>query len=186
MQSSSGTYALLLRCSGPRRLDIGCLGTLIARQGVYVYIGSAFGPGGLSARVGHHRKVSARPRWHVDYLRSVTELQRCWYTSDPQCREHEWAAVLRELPGASIPVPGFGSSDCSCPSHLFYFPSTPSVRTFRHRLAVRYPGHQEVRVERVPTQQGPVKVPASNSLEQTGDSAPEVRDIRGVGSQKDP
>jgi len=161
MHSSSGTYALQLRCSAPRRLEIGRLGTLTTRQGVYVYVGSAFGPGGLSARVGHHRRVSSRPRWHVDYLRSVTELQGCWYTTDPQCREHEWATVLRELSGASIPLPGFGSSDCSCPSHLFYFPSTPSVRAFRRRLAVRCPGHQEVRAERVPTQPEPVEVPAN-------------------------
>jgi Uri superfamily endonuclease len=147
----SGTYALLLRCSVSHRLEIGRLGALTTRRGVYVYVGSAFGPGGLSARVGHHRGMSSRPHWHVDYLRSVAEPEGCWYTLDPRFREHEWAAVLGGLPGASIPMPRFGSSDCSCASHLFYFPSPPSVWTFRRRLAVRCPGHQKVRAERVPT-----------------------------------
>jgi Uri superfamily endonuclease len=151
MQSSSGTYALLLRCSVFNRLEVGRLGAMTTRHGVYVYVGSAFGPGGLSARVGHHRRVSSRPRWHVDYLRSVTELEECWYTSDPRRREHDWAAVLEEMPGASIPMPAFGSSDCSCPSHLFYFPSTPSLRTFRRRLVSRCPGRREVRSDRAPT-----------------------------------
>ena len=163
MQSSSGTYALLLRCSVTHRLEIGRLGTLTTRQGVYVYVGSAFGPGGLSARVGYHYKVASRPRWHVDYLRSVTEVQGCWYTLDPRYREHEWAEVLGALPGASIPRPCFGSSDWSCPSHLYYFASAPSVHTFRRRLAVSCPGHQRVQAERVPTHHGPVKVQTNQS-----------------------
>ena len=35
------------------------------------------------------------------------------------------AAVLAQLlrfPGAAIPAPGLGSSDCSCPSHLIHLP----------------------------------------------------------------
>ena len=31
---------------------------------------------------------------------------------------------LLELPGASVPVPGFGSSDCrACPAHLVALPA---------------------------------------------------------------
>ena len=145
MPVGPGTYALLLTSSTRRRVEIGRLGTLRTRRGVYVYVGSAFGPGGLSARVGHHLHVTPRPRWHMDYLRSVTAPHRCWYTLDPQRREHNWAKVLAGLPYAVIPIRGFGSSDCGCPSHLLYFPSNPNVRTFRRRLAVKCPDHQAVR-----------------------------------------
>jgi Uri superfamily endonuclease len=35
------------------------------------------------------------------------------------------------MPGASIPLPGFGSSDCECDTHLFRFEAIPSIRAFR-------------------------------------------------------
>ena len=39
--------------------------------------------------------------------------------------EHEWAEVLRNAPGAEIPVERFGSSDCNCAAHLFRFAESP-------------------------------------------------------------
>lgn len=46
-----GTYALILRSDSAARVRIGHLGVLAATRGYYVYIGSAFGPGGLAARL---------------------------------------------------------------------------------------------------------------------------------------
>jgi Uri superfamily endonuclease len=56
MSPRQGTYALVFTAKRKKRLIIGKLGTLTLQPGYYVYVGSAFGPGGLKARIGHHRK----------------------------------------------------------------------------------------------------------------------------------
>jgi Uri superfamily endonuclease len=133
MTAEGGAYALILFCSREELVQIGKLGPLQLRRGFYVYVGSAVGPGGVRARVAHHQKVSQRPHWHIDYLRPHTRLERIWYSHDRVRREHQWARVIHALRGASVPVPGFGSSDCKCMTHLFFFTRRPSFREFRQR-----------------------------------------------------
>ena len=123
---------------------MGALGAMTVRSGVYVYVGSAFGPGGLRARVGRHARGDGALHWHVDYLRAATALEAVWYTHDPERRECTWAAVFRALPGASVPVDGFGASDCTCPAHLVRFEAAPSVSTFRTRLRGECPDHERI------------------------------------------
>jgi Uri superfamily endonuclease len=96
-----GTYVLLLRCSSTRAVRVGRLGTLRLRPGCYVYIGSAYGPGGLLARIGHHRHRAQRPHWHIDYLRRYTRLESVWYACDVR-QEHVWAAKIAAMPGVSL------------------------------------------------------------------------------------
>ena len=128
MKPKGGTYALVLFCSRPKLVRIGQLGALRLRRGFYVYVGSALGPGGVHARIAHHRKVSRQPHWHIDYLRRHTQLDRVWYSSGPVRREHDWARFIRALTGASVPIAGFGSSDCRCLAHLVFFTRRPSLR----------------------------------------------------------
>jgi Uri superfamily endonuclease len=131
--AEGGAYALVLLCSQEGPVQIGKLGILQLRRGFYIYVGSALGPGGVRARVAHHQKLSPRPHWHIDYLRSLTSLDRVWYSHDRVCREHQWARVISELRGASDPMAGFGSSDCGCKTHLFFFTRRPSFKEFRRR-----------------------------------------------------
>ena len=126
-------------------LGVGRLGNLALRPGWYVYVGSAFGPGGVGARLAHHRKRVARPHWHVDYLRLHAQLERVWYTHDPVRREHQWAQVMQQLPGAETPLPGFGSSDCACASHLVRFTRRPSLRHFQSDIRSLFPEHAPIR-----------------------------------------
>ena len=98
MTSRPGTYALLLASTLSRCLRIGRLGDLALSPGWYVYVGSAFGPGGVGARLAHHRKRAARPHWHIDHLRLHTQLERVWFTHDSIRREHQWAQVMQRLP----------------------------------------------------------------------------------------
>jgi len=139
-----GTYALILRSESTRRVRIGRLGNMTLYPGFFVYVGGAFGPGGLRARVGHHLKKAHRPRWHVDFLRRHTRPVEVWYTYDPTRREHQWAQALTTLRGASVPLPGFGSSDCRCCAHLFRFAVRPGLRTFVKRIRSTCDGHGEV------------------------------------------
>jgi Uri superfamily endonuclease len=148
MHPLPGTYALIFSAYRKSQLKIGKLGTLQLKPGFYIYVGSAFGPGGLKARIAHHRKRASRPHWHIDYLSSFLELIEIWHTYDPIHREHQWAKTLSGTRGATIPLIGFGSSDCRCNSHLFYFDTVPSGRSFRRNLSARYKKQGKVAIEK--------------------------------------
>lgn len=143
-QDESGTYALLLRAEEAQSLEVGTLGTMAVSPGWYVYVGSAFGPGGLRARVQRHVRGDGALHWHVDYLRAETTLERIWYTHDPERRECTWATVLRDHPGAHVPMAGFGASDCGCPAHLVAFDERLNPAAFRERLRAERPDHAPV------------------------------------------
>ena len=134
MQPRPGTYALVMNCSSNQPVAVGKLGRLCLRPGCYVYVGSAFGPGGLKARIAHHVKISERPHWHIDYLRPALDLSEIWFTHDSRHREHQWVEVLAGLRGATVPISGFGASDCRCNSHLLFFDSPPSGAGFCRRV----------------------------------------------------
>ncbi|MES9955601.1 MAG: GIY-YIG nuclease family protein [Sedimenticola sp.] len=148
--SRPGTYVLVFRLAHHERILAGGMGQLDLEPGWYAYVGSAFGPGGVAARCHHHRRVSRRPHWHIDYLGAVAELRAIWFSHDPQRREHQWAGLLAASRGACRPYPGFGASDCSCVSHLFRFSRSPSFNGFRRRLRRELPGHGVVRQELIP------------------------------------
>ncbi len=145
LDTRPGTYALILRSSAEQRVWIGKLGQLHLKPGFYVYIGSAFGPGGLTARVTRHQQKTKKLRWHIDYLTAVMSVEQVWYTLDTDRRECQWAEALGRMRGADMPLARFGSSDCACRTHLWSFPTRPSRRGFRRRLLDSIPIHGPVR-----------------------------------------
>jgi Uri superfamily endonuclease len=146
-----GTYALILESAGYARVPVGRLGPLDLPPGVYAYVGSALGPGGLRARIARHLDPTRPRHWHIDYLKRATRVAEVWYVVDPVRREHAWASAFGSLSNALIPMKGFGSSDCSCPAHLFYFPTKPTLASFRRALArTRGTGKGPVRALRQP------------------------------------
>ena len=151
-----GTYALVLKNSGRPQVLVGRLGTLAVQPGFYVYVGSALGPGGLASRAGRHAKADKKCRWHIDYLAAIATLDEVWYTVDPARRECQWADALRQIRGATVPLEGFGSSDCRCRAHLLFFQERPSLNGFRQRLTRSIPGHAPIRTER-PGERGQVR-----------------------------
>jgi Uri superfamily endonuclease len=119
-----GVYALVFS-NRPCTLPVGSLGKVRFRGGWHLYIGSALGPGGLS-RVRRHLRLSrARdrpPRWHVDRLL----LSPCFilrHLACGPCDEDLECTLVATLGGGS--VPSFGSSDCSCGSHLLHRATDP-------------------------------------------------------------
>jgi Uri superfamily endonuclease len=122
-----GAYALLLSSATDAVIRIGRLGDLRLQPGYYVYMGSALGSGGVRGRLGHHVRPVNRPHWHIDYLRTKTTLEAVWFCYGQKSREHAWAKRFAAMPGASVPMAGFGSSDCGCESHLFYFEGCPAT-----------------------------------------------------------
>lgn len=122
LPAAPGTYLLLMRLDVALTRSIGRLGTVTLAPGLYAYIGSAHGPGGLRARVGRHLRADKTPHWHIDALTAVATIQAVWIAAAPDRRECLWARTVARVPGVSVPVPGFGSSDCACATHLFALP----------------------------------------------------------------
>ncbi len=116
-----GAYLLLIELAAPLALEIPRFGAAILPPGRYAYGGSAYGPGGLRARIGRHLRADKTPRWHVDRLTAAGQV--VGVRAVPGGRECALLRALLELPGTSVPIPGFGSSDCrACPAHLVALP----------------------------------------------------------------
>ena len=99
----------------------------VLSAGTYIYAGSAYGPGGIGARLRRHFQREKKLHWHVDRLTSVAEsIQALAIEQGSEC---EIVARLGNLPGVRHPVAGFGSSDCRiCCSHLLQYCSYPGCR----------------------------------------------------------
>lgn len=124
--SKPGSYALQLNLGIDQVLSIGCLGKHVFPAGEYMYLGSALGSGGLQARVGRHWRGDGRLHWHIDWLRSKAAVTGCYFLVSDNRLECLWSQALIEHPSASVPVPGFGASDCRgnrnpCSAHLVWF-----------------------------------------------------------------
>jgi Uri superfamily endonuclease len=124
-----GVYALFCQLDRETRIEVGRLGPLRLRPGLYAYVGSALGPGGLRARLEHHSRLAAAPRWHIDYLRRHAAVERIWFRYGTEKVECAWASAMLAMGGAVL-APGFGSSDCRCRSHLFWFERMPALERF--------------------------------------------------------
>jgi sugar fermentation stimulation protein A len=119
-----GTYCLLIVLPDERRMAVGALGECMFPAGVYAYVGSALA--GIEQRVGRHRGARKRRRWHIDFLLEEGEVIAT--IAVPSSEKRTECSVARSLQssGEGRPiVPGFGSSDCKCSSHLLYFGDVP-------------------------------------------------------------
>ena len=74
-----GSYVLFVECGSPIAVDVGALGEREFLPGTYAYVGSAFGPGGLS-RVERHRRVAVGDH-NVRHWPSTTCWERTEHTS---------------------------------------------------------------------------------------------------------
>ena len=136
MKSESGTYALVLRSFRSARAQIGRWGRLDIEPGFYIYVGSAFGPGGVKSRILRHCRKTKSKHWHIDYLRGHVEPIFAWYSYEPLNLEHQWAKVLSEMV-EMLPVKGFGCTDCKCRAHLFVSRTRPALARFTSAIGTQ-------------------------------------------------
>lgn len=129
-----GCYLLILRLRKGAAIEVGKLGTVRFRKGYYTYVGSA--KRCLSKRVERHRKLRKRLFWHIDYLRSVAEFHVVLPIRTSDDLECEVAGAVKDM--ADGEIPGFGASDCSCPSHLFRTEGDPMADPRFHSLVLHY------------------------------------------------
>ncbi len=129
-----GTYVLIFLNTRNFWAQVGQLGRVEIPPGHYLYVGSAFGPGGLKSRVARHARKKKVHRWHIDYLRPHFDLESVWFTYAPAKLECSWVQSLPDIGGRCL-VPRFGASDCSCESHLFFFDKKPEIADFSAHIA---------------------------------------------------
>ena len=117
LPTKAGAYLLLVRLNVPLRITFAKHSALRLTAGWYAYAGSAYGPGGIRARVARHFRTEKTVHWHIDLLtQAASEL---WAAPVPGGNECRLLQAMRAEPGIMISAPGFGSSDCStCTSHL--------------------------------------------------------------------
>ena len=117
-----GAYLLVFELHQSQILDIGKLGWHHFDTGIYGYAGSAYGSGGLAARLKTHFTQSVRRHWHIDYIYKEATCVGTWVF--PLGRECDVVETLLTIPDSIYQTPGFGSSDCTnCTSHLIRLPS---------------------------------------------------------------
>ena len=128
---SKGSYVLVLSLTEDARLTVGRLGTFAFPAGHYLYCGSALN--GLEARIRRHLRRDKKRHWHVDYLSAQAEILEVWWVLGEERRECIWARAVTAQRG-EIVAPGFGSSDCRCPTHLFRIKDRDRLVTVRLAL----------------------------------------------------
>lgn len=148
--SEPGTYVLFIAVTAATELAVGRLGTLRFEAGHHAYVGSAFGPGGLEARLRRHLRADKRRHWHIDYLLDAASVTRIWTVAGLERLECQLAGQLAATRGAGL-VAGFGASDCGCSSHLVTLPRLPSRACVRRRLRATVPGVAGLRIRELTT-----------------------------------
>ena len=110
-----GSYVILIRLPKAETIAIGSLSDVYFSRGYYAYVGSALG--GVKSRLNRHLKQSKKLHWHIDYLlqkASITDIIIGESEDRVEC------TMAQALSAQFDSITGFGSSDCHCPSHLFY------------------------------------------------------------------
>ena len=94
--------------------------TFSLKKGYYIYVGSA--KKGLTSRIKRHLRKKKKLHWHIDYL--TKEAKKIKAIPIRSCEPLE-CRIAQRLSSLGKPISGFGSSDCKCNSHLFYFEQDP-------------------------------------------------------------
>lgn len=120
MDAVKGAYLLVLRLTSALKLAPFPGGAVEVSPGRYLYAGSAWGGGGIRARLGRHFRKEKKLHWHIDRLTLGAETLTA--LAVPGGKECDLVESLLKSGRFAVAVPGFGSSDCRrCESHLLRF-----------------------------------------------------------------
>ena len=123
MSADGGAYRLFIELPVTVEVRVGALGSQQFTPGIYVYVGSA--RRGLSARLARHRRLAeekaGRRHWHIDALLLHPGSRLIRADALPGREECRLSRALARRRLSSVPVPGFGATDCraGCAAHLY-------------------------------------------------------------------
>jgi Uri superfamily endonuclease len=126
-----GVYVLVISVDNDISVNVGALGVVNFKKGLYAYVGSA--QKGLEKRIGRHFGRTKRKFWHVDYLLDGGNVKvlKAFYENAEKSEECKIANKIAER---GVAIEGFGSSDCKCESHLFKIGEYQFLREFMHEV----------------------------------------------------
>lgn len=125
LASKKGVYSLVIHLQHRSSLEIGRLGRFEFPAGFYIYVGSA--QNNLEHRIRRHLRREKKLRWHIDYLLQHGRVVSVHTYAGGKKKECILSREIGKIKDASVPVKGFGSSDCSCHAHLYYFRHAPVI-----------------------------------------------------------
>lgn len=107
------------------------------KTGYYYYTGSA--QRNLISRVERHYRKNKKLHWHIDYITANpnSSIINTWiFLLQPRNFECTLNTKLIKN-GLSVPIKGFGNSDCSnCSSHLLYSPFKIKIKSMPEQAMV--------------------------------------------------
>ena len=115
MGKLKGSYILLAELATGKDIFTGKLGCVSFPKAAYAYVGSDMN--GLRARLVRHLREEKKLHWHIDYFLRETEIEEIILC---QAEERVECSLAQALAGEFQSIPGFGSSDCKCQSHLYF------------------------------------------------------------------
>ncbi|NHK29998.1 MAG: GIY-YIG nuclease family protein [Asgard group archaeon] len=121
-----GTYILFFSNNLDAKIIVGSLGELFLEKGFYLYVGSAFGPGGLKKRIQRHLNPNKKIFWHIDYLSKnkqfiLINIIEIFSSIKEECLIVNFLLENIFSKDEIKSIKNFGSSDCKCKSHLLYY-----------------------------------------------------------------
>ncbi|MGQ4874880.1 MAG: GIY-YIG nuclease family protein [Promethearchaeia archaeon] len=130
-----GAYILVIYISNNFNSQIGALGKIFFKKGFYFYVGSALGNKGSSTLINRVRRHLLLPKlkknhWHIDYLLANNEANIIWIYLFPIMQKIECEIAIALEKTADGYINKFGSSDCNCKSHLFYYKKFKELNEF--------------------------------------------------------
>ena len=132
----NGTYILLVYLDKTQKIKPGKLPEILYKKGIYLYVGRALT--GLQARITRHKRCKKKIYWHIDYLLQKAKISDIWVRFDYLDECSTAHTIQNSKPAVAKAIQGFGSSDCRCRSHLFYFPQgTKGLKSLRSEIGFK-------------------------------------------------
>ena len=138
---TKGIYYLTIKLVKKCNIQVGYLGNFCFPRGFYVYVGSA--QNNLEDRIERHLRRDKKIHWHIDYLLYYGQVTCVHTYAAEKNAECILSQKIGNIKNAEILVSGFGSSDCSCTSHLYFFRDNPDSRISRLKINETLPQFYE-------------------------------------------
>nr|WP_204305143.1 GIY-YIG nuclease family protein [Desulfurobacterium thermolithotrophum] len=123
--AGKGTYCLVFKIDD-LKFKVRSGREFSLKSGYYIYVGSAFGSGGLRKRISRHLKKEKKKHWHLDFISTDSSFKafEVWVIEDKKVE----CFLANSISKTEKTITGFGSTDCKCPSHLFRVSEIENLR----------------------------------------------------------
>lgn len=117
---SKGTYCLILLLDKNIKIKVGKKSYYLLK-GYYCYIGSALN--NLEKRIQRHLSKNKKLRWNIDYFLRHVKIIKIKTIIANKKLECFLSNKIKDL--SNMRIKDFGSNDCKCKSHLYFFNKNP-------------------------------------------------------------